>query len=91
MQGLNPFPDMGPIPVLAVPPFLAGLIYGLTEEDQLLEFETCIQGADGLAPELQFIMHQIHHGGKNDDLQAILQVAIIVLQLPTALAPCKNM
>jgi hypothetical protein len=86
-----PFADMDPIPVVAVPPFLGGLIYGLTEEDNLLELETCIVGAEVLAPEIHFALNRVTHGGKNDDLQALLQIAIIILQLPNVLAPCKDM
>lgn len=39
---INTFSDMAPIPVVAVPPFVGGLVWGLTEEDHLLELETCI-------------------------------------------------
>lgn len=79
MQNIAPFAGMDPIPVVAVPPFLAGLINGLTQEDNLLEFESCIVGAEVLAPELNFSLGRIHSGGKNNDLQALLSLAIVVL------------
>jgi len=59
---------MDPIPVVSVPPFLGGLIYGLTTLDNLEELNTCIVGAEVLAPELHFALGQVKHGGKNDDI-----------------------
>lgn len=82
---------MEPIPLISVPYFLSGLIYGMTTEDHLLEIEACYTGAEILFPEIDFIMNRIHQGDKNNDLQAALELGIVVLQLPSALGGCKNM
>ena len=67
MNGIVPHPTE-PIPVLAIPPFMAGLIMGLTKENHLEEIATCTTGAETLLPELEFSMQRIRMGGKNNDI-----------------------
>ena len=67
MNGIIPIPTE-PIPVLAVPPFLAGLIYGMTTEDHLLEITDCYVGAEVLFPELNFALDRVHTGGIDNDI-----------------------
>jgi hypothetical protein len=78
MNGIIPHPTE-PIPVVAIPPFLAGLVMGLTKENHLEEIKTCGVGAETLLPELEFSMQRIRMGGKNNDIQALFELGIVVL------------
>jgi hypothetical protein len=64
----NDVPNMEAIPLISVPYFLSGLVYGMTTEDHLLEIEACYTGAEVLFPEINFALSRIEEGGKNNDL-----------------------
>ena len=85
------FRDMEPIPILAVPPFVAGFVWGLAKEDKLLEIQACITGAEVLAPKLEFALNKVEEGGQNNDMQALMELGIVALQLPTVLVGCEHM
>ena len=81
-----------PIPPLhAMPHFIGGFMWGLTGENNLEEFEACYQGGATMYPEVKFALDELHKGGWDNEVQAILEFGIVVLQVPQSLKTCKNM
>ena len=86
MEAALPIP-----PIKAMPHFIGGLLYGLTAENHLKEIEACYHGAEIMYPEVQFALDELSKGGWDNELQAILEFGIVVLQVPQALHTCENM
>ena len=81
-----------PIPPLnAMPHFLAGLMYGMTAENNLEEIEACFQGGTTMYSEVEFALAELAKGGWDNETQAILEFGIVALQIPQALHTCENM
>lgn len=85
------FGGLDPIPVRAVPLLLAGLWAGLAQENDLVEFEACQDGAYFILPQLDFILKRLGMGGTNNEAQALLQGLIIYLEWPVVNGYCGNM
>jgi hypothetical protein len=47
--------------IVSIPDFLAGFVYGLTEENHLTEFETCFSGAHDLEGYLMSFLGDLEH------------------------------
>jgi len=80
-----------PLPIMAVPDFVAGLVYGLTTEDHLTEIEQCFKGGEFMAKEIEYGISDIKAGGWDEDVQAALEFALVALQVPSALSTCESM
>ena len=76
------------IDAMAVPDFIAGVIFGLTGDNHLDEIRTCYQGGDTIVNDAKIALDDMKHGSY---LQAVQEVGDIINQFPTALTNCKNM
>ena len=74
-----------------VPVFLAGFLYEMTGTNHLLEIEACYEGGEIMPIEIEAGIKDLKHGGWDSDAQAVLQFALVLLQVPEALHTCKNM
>jgi hypothetical protein len=72
-----------------VPKFLAGFIYEMTGDNHLTEIEACAQGTELMGKEIESGIADIQHGGKDADMQAVLEFALVALQIPQALHTCE--
>jgi len=62
--------------------FLAGFVYGMVNDNQLVEIEACAQGWEIMGPEIEAGIADIKAGGWNYDVQAALEFALVILQIP---------
>jgi len=74
-----------------MPHFIGGFMYGMTAENNLDEITACVTGAEMMYPEVEFALAELAKGGWDNEVQAILEFGIVVLQIPQALHTCKNM
>ena len=79
------------MPVMAIPDFIGGFVYGLTGDNNLSEIEDCYQGGAVMEQEIVTGINDIKHGGTDYDIQAGLEFALAATQIPVALNTCKNM
>jgi len=79
------------ITALAIPDFVAGFVYGLTGDNNLLEIEACYAGGEVMETEILAGIADIKIGGTDHDIQAGLQFALAATQIPTALHTCEGM
>lgn len=78
--------------VLHVPEFLGGFLYDIIgKESDLKELEGCIQGTPMIRDEIKIAFWDYEKGGIDNDLQAILNFALVFLQLPSAMSTCDNL
>ena len=82
---------MTSVPLLAIPDFVAGLAYGLTGENNLLEIEACYDGGVIMEQEIVKGIADIKTGGWDYDVQAALEFGLVALQVPAALSTCEGM
>ena len=71
--------------------FVAGMIYGLIEKDDLPQIQKCMTNADALEAEITNAISDISKGDFQDVLKAVQEIGQIVKELPTDLDECKNM
>ena len=73
---------------MAVPDFVAGLIYGFTGDWKLDEIEACYQGGSGVVDEAKTALDDIKAGKY---IAGIKQIRTIVADSQTALSTCENL
>ena len=56
------------MPVMAIPDFVAGFVYGLTGDNDLTEIEACYQGGEVMEQEIMQGIADIKHGGTDYDI-----------------------
>ena len=61
---------------------LAGLIYGLTEQNHLTELETCYTGGSEMENEIMTAIGDFKEGGWDNITQGCLEIILAALQLP---------
>jgi len=76
---------------MAIPDFIAGLMYGLTTNNHLTEIETCYDSGVPIDMYVQTALDDFHHGGKDWDMQAIINIGLAGLNVPIALTTCRGM
>jgi hypothetical protein len=76
---------------MAVPDLIAGLVYGLTGDNNLTEIEACYQGGVLMENEIVAGIAYIKKGGWDYDVQAGLEFGLVALQIPQALHTCEGM
>ena len=79
------------ITAMAIPDFVAGFVYGMTGDNNLDEIQKCFQGGELVAEEVEIGISDIKKGGVDNDIQAGIQFAMAVTQMPAALKTCENM
>jgi len=63
----------------------------MTGENHLEEIEACYQGGDLMYHEIEFALSEFHTPGWDNEVQAILELGIVILQIPQAIHTCKSM
>lgn len=76
---------------MAVPDWIAGFIYGMTGDNDLMEIEACFQGSKEMYAELDKAIGDFKQGGWDNITQGILETSLVVLQFPQALSTCEGM
>jgi hypothetical protein len=71
--------------------FVAGMIYGLIEKDDLPEIQKCMTNADTLEAEITEAFADFSKGDFQDILKAVQEVGEIVKEVPADLADCEGM
>lgn len=65
---------------------LAGLIYGMTKDNQLTEIESCFTTAEATFPEVEHellkAISDFKAGGWDNIVQGVLEIGLVALQLP---------
>jgi hypothetical protein len=86
-----PIPIPNPPTLMAIPDFVAGLMYGLTTENHLTEIESCWTEGTVVDSDIMTGIADLHHGGWDFEIQAILEFGLAALNLPIALKTCMGM
>lgn len=73
---------------MAVPDFLAGLIYGMTTDNHLTEIEMCYEGGVTVDEFFKTAMADLKQGGTDWDLQAVINFGLAALNVPVMLHTC---
>ena len=76
---------------MAVPDFLAGLIYGMTTDNHLTEIEMCYEGGVNVDQFIKEAVADLHKGGTDWDLQAVINFGLAALNVPVMLHTCEGM
>jgi len=70
---------------------VAGFVYGLTGDNNLVEIEQCFQDGGVMLHEIETGINDVKQGGINHILQGVLNFALVALQIPESLEDCKGM
>ena len=73
---------------MAVPDFVAGVIYGFTGDWKLEEIESCYQGGSGIVDDAKTAIGDIKSGHY---IAGAKQIHAIIEEFPTALSTCENL
>lgn len=76
---------------MALPDFVAGFIYGMTGDNDLVEIEACFQANQEMYEFLNLAIGDLKKGGWDNDTQAALEFGLVALMFPQALSTCKGM
>ena len=77
--------------ILEAEQFIAGMIYGLVESDDLAEIETCLNNASEIKDDVDIVIADMSSGDKAKIFAGIQELGKIVLALPNDLKDCKSM
>lgn len=78
--------------VLHLPEFIGGFLWTVIGDSvDMTELPACFQGTELMRDEIKIAFLDFTKGGVNNDLQALLNFALIILQLPASLDLCENM
>jgi len=70
--------------------FVAGMIYGLIQKDDLAEIETCMADGTNLGNDITEAVNDFEKGDFESILAGVEVVGKIIQELPTDLKDCKN-
>ena len=70
--------------------FIAGMIYGMIQKDDLPEIQTCLANASSLEAEITNAIADISKGDFQDILKAVQEIGQIIKELPQDLDNCKD-
>lgn len=88
---MTALPIPTPPTIMAIPDFVAGLMYGLTMDNNLDLIEHCWTAGTVVDEDLMIGIQDLHHGGLDWEIQAILEFGLAALNLPIALKTCEGM
>ena len=71
--------------------FVAGMIYGLIQKDDLPEIEKCLKNGETLEMEITNAISDFSKGDIQDMIKAVQELGQIVKELPQDLDDCKSM
>ena len=70
--------------------FVAGLLYGMVQKDDLPQIQNCLTNAESLEVEITNAVSDISKGDFQDVLKAVQEIGQIIKELPTDLDECKD-
>ena len=70
--------------------FVAGVMYGLIQKDDLPEIQKCLANAEILEVEITGALSDFSKGDISDMIKAVQEFGVIIGQLPEDLNECKN-
>lgn len=76
---------------MALPDFIAGFIYGMTGDNDLVEIEACFQANQEMYNLINLAIGDLKKGGWDNDTQAALEFGLVALMFPQALSTCEGM
>jgi hypothetical protein len=76
------------MPVLAAPKWAAGLLFGLVDENQLAEIETCAKDGHLMIPAIEAAIKDLVSG---DYVKGVEDILALVHDVKTLLSDCHNM
>ena len=69
--------------------FVAGIMYGLIEKDDLPEIQKCLTNAETLEVEITNALSDFSKGDIQDMIKAVQEFGVIIGQLPEDLSECE--
>merc|ERR1719230_1178780 len=76
--------------IQGVEEYLAGVIYGLIEKDDLPEMQKCLKNTETVAVEVKKIVNEMAKGDMQDIIQGVQDAMKLVQELPEDLTDCKD-
>ena len=76
---------------MSIPDFMAGFVYGLTTDNHLTEIEMCYAGGVDVDQFVKTAFTDLHHGGADWEMQAVLNFGLAALNVPVMLKTCEGM
>ena len=71
--------------------FIAGLIFGLVQDDDLAEIQKCLKDGSGLGDEITEAIQDFEQKSMEGVIEGIEEIGKIIQELPADLGDCKNM
>ena len=76
------------IDAIAIPDFVAGLIFGLTGDNHLDEIEDCLQGGEIIETQAKLVISDF---SEKHIIHALEDLGDLASMLPPALITCENL
>merc|ERR1719231_1997279 len=76
--------------ITAVEEYLAGVIYGMIEKDDLPEMQKCLKNTETVAAEVKAIVNEVAKGDLADVIKGVQDAVKLIQELPTDLSDCKD-
>ena len=86
----NTINNSAPMDALSVEEFVAGMLYGFVQKDDLAELEKCITNLPILEQEVEEAIADFEKGDLSDILKGVEVAGKIIQQLPEDLKDCEN-
>ena len=71
--------------------FVAGLVFGLIQKNDLAKIQQCLTDADSIADQITNVIAEFKAGDVADIIKAVGDIGGIIQNLPNDLADCKDM
>ena len=71
--------------------FVAGIVFGLIQKDDLTKIQTCLKDASGLETEIEQAVGDFSKGDVTDIISGVELVGQIIQELPADLGDCQGM
>ena len=71
--------------------FIAGLVFGLVQKDDLKLIETCLKDGDTLTKEVTIALQDFAKKDLQDILAGVSEIGVVLQQLPQDLGDCTGM
>merc|ERR1712070_311757 len=76
--------------ISGVEEFIAGMIEGMIQKDDLPELQKCLKNTDVVATQVENIVNEIAKGDLPDVIKAVEDALALIQALPTDLEECEN-
>ena len=79
-----------PIPIKKLPDFVAGLLFGLINKDDLPELQHCLQGQEKLETEVVEVIDDFKKKDFADIIKGVKEVGVIIQEIPDDVKLCVS-